>query len=160
MKQNCRPYLELLIYLAYKRRGVSFSFFGHFCLSGNGLPLCPVKQVNALLSKSSDLLGAVCDAHAHQEAVSLRDILACLELVIVGVELVDHAQVLEFVRLLVEGLPAHDEDAALVPREVHCHDVAAEGELLVGLQIDAIPLIFLNRVALNGVETLGLALAE
>lgn len=57
-------------------------------------------------------------------------------------------------RLLVEGLTTHNQDVVLVPRDMHCGDVAAVGELLIGLKLNVDPSLLIDDVAFDRVQAL------
>lgn len=57
-------------------------------------------------------------------------------------------------RFLVKGLTTHNQNVVLVPRDVHCSDVAAVGELLIGLKLNVDPSLLVDDVALNRVQAL------
>ena len=58
---------------------------------------------------------------------------------------------------LIKGLPTNNKNPVVVPRQMHSDDVTAEGELLVGLQLNLVPSVALNIVPLDGVEAPGLS---
>ena len=57
-------------------------------------------------------------------------------------------------RLLVEGLTTHNQDVVLGPWDMHCGDVAAVGELLIGLKLNVDPSLLIDDVAFNRVQAL------
>jgi hypothetical protein len=58
------------------------------------------------------------------------------------------------VRLLVEGLATYNQDVVLVPRDMHCGDVATVGELLIGLKLNVDPSLLIDDVSLDRVQAL------
>ena len=112
--------------------------------------------MNVLFTESGNLHLSVSDAHAHEKLV-LDDRLAhLLDALLIGVELVDHVQLLNLVCFLVVRLAAHDEYVVIVGGQVDGDNVAAEGELLLGRQLDHVPLVAHDRVALDRVQALRL----
>ncbi len=75
--------------------------------------------MNGFFSKSGNLMLAVCDAHAHQETVLDRSVLALLKFVIIGIKLVNHLHVFELLSVVVVGLSSDDQNLVVVPRKIY-----------------------------------------
>ena len=112
--------------------------------------------MNVLFTEGGDLLLAVGDAHAHEELVLDDSLAHLLNSLLIRIELIYHVHLLYFVCFLVVRLPSDNQDAVVVGGKVDSDYVAAEGELLLGRQLNEVPLVPHNGVALDRVQALGL----
>ena len=116
--------------------------------------------MNSFFSQSGNLALSVSDPHSHKEAIFNCCVLALLKFVLIREELIDHAHVLEFFCIFVEGLSTDYKDVVRVPWEINCDDVRAIRELFIRSKLNSVPLISLNGVAFDGIQTLGLTVGE
>jgi hypothetical protein len=94
----------------------SFSFLDSF-------PILAIEEVNEFLSYGGYLFRAIADTLAHDKAIIVFKVLAFFQLLINRVELVNDANVLELLSLLIVCLATKYQDSIMIPRQVYCNNV-------------------------------------